>query len=112
MFSLSVLGSDLQINRIDQDPNHGAIFYITVFGTKIESGRATAVTEFNVPVSSVTLDKSVISLSQDQVRPITYDTGYAVWKKAFDSGTARLYTSSVAELVAKAQESLENKSRQ
>jgi len=104
-------GSVLQINRIDEDPRFGTIVYITVFGFKLDHpGKEDSTPELNVPVSTVTLDKSVVALTTDQARLLAPNAKfYEAWKKAFATQEARLYTDSVAELLVKAQKSLEKK---
>jgi hypothetical protein len=98
-------GSTLQIDKIDKDPRRGTIAYISVLGVKVVNPRSSvAITEINVPVSIITLDKSVIALSPNRARPMNPVPGYASWKELFDSGRASFYNVGVAQIVAKAQE--------
>ena len=102
-------GSTLQINKVEQDPKLGAIFHISVFGLHISNPRVGGgvLTELpHLPVSKETLDKSVVSLSHAPIRPVAYEEGYAHWKKEFDAGRLGVYTMSVAEIVALAEQTM------
>jgi hypothetical protein len=102
-------GSTLQINKIEQDPKLGAIFHISVFGLRISNPRVAGgvLTELpHLPVSKETLDKSVESLADVPVRPVSYEQGYAHWKQEFDAGHAGIYTVSVAEIVTIAEQTM------
>jgi hypothetical protein len=102
-------GSTLQINKIEQDPKLGPIFHISVFGLRISNPHIAGgvLTELrHLPVSKETLDKSVESLVKSPIRPVAYEEGYAHWKQAFDAGQAGIYTMSVAEIVALAQQTM------
>lgn len=102
-------GSTLQINKIEQDPKLGAIFHISVFGLHIPNPRVTGgiLKELlHLPVSKETLDKSVKSIVNAPVRPVSYEEGYAHWKQAFDAGNAGIYTISVAEIVTLAEQTM------
>ncbi len=102
-------GSTLQINKVEQDPKLGAIFHISVFGLRITNPRVAGgiLTELpHLPVSKETLDKSVESLSHASARPVAYEEGYAHWKREFDAGHAGIYTISVAEIVALAEQTM------
>jgi len=48
----------------------------------------------------------VESLVNVPIRPVAYQDGYAHWKQAFDAGHAGIYTMSVAEIVALAQQTM------
>ena len=101
--------STLQINKVEQDPKLGAIFHISVFGLRITNPRVAGgiLTELpHLPVSKETLDKSVESLSHAAARPVAYEEGYAHWKREFDAGHAGIYTISVAEIVALAEQTM------
>jgi hypothetical protein len=102
-------GSTLQINKVEQDPKLGPIFHISVFGLRISNPRVAGgiLTELpHLPVSKETLDKSVESLSHATIRPVAYEEGYVHWKKEFDAGHAGIYTISVAEIVALAEQTM------
>jgi hypothetical protein len=102
-------GSMLQINKIEHDPKLGAIFHISVFGLRISNPRVPGgvLTELpHLPVSKETLDKSVESLANVPVRPVSYEQGYAHWKQEFDAGHAGIYTVSVAEIVTIAEQTM------
>ena len=102
-------GSTLQINKVEQDPKLGPIFHISVFGLRISNPRVAGgiLTELpHLPVSKETLDKSVESLSHAAIRPVAYEEGYAHWKREFDAGHAGIYTMSVAEIVALAEQTM------
>jgi hypothetical protein len=102
-------GSTLQINKIEQDPKLGTIFHISVFGLRISNPRVAGgiLTELaHLPVSKDTLDKSVESLVNIPLRPVSYEEGYAHWKQAFDAGHAGIYTISVAEIVTLAEQTM------
>jgi hypothetical protein len=101
--------STLQINKIEQDPKLGAIFHISVFGLRISNPRVVGgiLTELpHLPVSKETLDKSVVSLVNVPVRPVSYEEGYAHWRQAFDAGHAGIYTISIAEIVTLAEQTM------
>jgi hypothetical protein len=108
-------GSTLQINKVEQDPELGAIFHISVFGLRIHNSRVAGgiLTELpHLPVSKETLDKSVESLSYAPVRPVAYEEGYAHWKREFDAGRAGIYTISVAEIVTLAEQTMSKPAQQ
>ena len=96
-------GSTLQINKIDQNPTLGTIYHISVFGLRVPNPRVVngVITELlHLPVSKKTLDLSVDELTNDSPRVVDYESGYDIWKRAFDSGQAGIYTISVADIVA------------
>ena len=102
-------GSTLQINKVEQDPKLGAIFHISVFGLHISNPRVAGgiLTELpHLPVSKEALDKSVESLSHAAIRPVAYEEGYAHWKKEFDAGRLGVYTTSIAEIVTLAEQTM------
>jgi hypothetical protein len=102
-------GSTLQINKIDHDPKLGAIFHISVFGLHIPNARIAGgvLRELpHLPVSKETLDKSVESLASEPPRQVAYEEGYALWRRAFDSGHGGIYTISVADIVSTAEQAL------
>lgn len=101
--------STLQINKIEQDPRLGAIFHISVFGVHISGSRLTgniASELAHLPVSKQTLDASVQALSSDPYRQVAYEQGYSVWRQAFDSGHAGVYTITVAEIISTAEQAI------
>lgn len=102
-------GSTLQINRMDQDPKLGTIFHISVFGVHISGSHLTSsiASELaHLPVSKQTLDASVKALSSGPHRQVAYEEGYSVWRQAFDSGHAGVYTITIAEIISIAEKAI------
>lgn len=95
-------GSTLLINKVESDARLGSIFHISVSGVKVRNRRAPGgVTQElpHFPVSTKTLEDSVVKLVGTASPNPGYREGYATWKQAFDAGNAGIFTIPVAEIV-------------
>ncbi len=106
--------STLLINKIESHPKFGNIFHISVFGIKIKNPRGLGRVPLDLPhtpVSSTTMDKSVLKLvGQSKPNP-DFLGGYKEWKGVFDQGKAGIYTISVAEIVSGLEETVSQSAR-
>jgi hypothetical protein len=96
-------GSTLLINKVEPDGKGGFIFHISITGLSLKNDRAPGgVTHElpHLPVSSQTLNSSVVKLMGSAPPNAGYRDGYATWRQAFEAGRAGVFTISVAEIVA------------
>jgi hypothetical protein len=98
-------GSTLQINKVESDQKLGSIFHISLFGLHLGSfadpgSRIAQIAR--LPVSKATLDASVIALTFNPARSVAFEEGYSLWRQAFDSGRAGIYTIPVADIISTA----------
>lgn len=94
--------STLLINKIESDPDLGAIYHVSVSGVRVKnphapSGLTTDLPHF--PVSNKTLEQSCIKIVGHGKPNPQYLEGYAEWRGAFNRGNAGIFTISVAEIV-------------
>src|SRR5262249_14963687 len=95
-------GSTLLINKVENDPNLGQIFHISVAKVRVRNRHAPSgvIDELpHFPVSKQTLEASCTKLVGKSAPNPEYVEGYNEWKRAFDQGKAGVFTISVAEIV-------------
>ena len=101
--------STVLINKVESHPKLGQIFHISVTGVRVKnrrvaSGVSTELPHF--PVSKKSLEAScTVLVGQSPPNP-AYMDGYAQWKRAFDEGSAGIFTISIAEIVQFVEEAM------
>lgn len=96
-------GSTLLINKVEPDGKRGFIFHISVTGLSLKNARTPGgITHElpHLPVSSQTLESSVVKLIGSAPPNPGYHDGYVTWRQAFDAGRAGVFTIPVADIVA------------
>jgi len=95
-------GSTLLVNRVDDDPDFGAIVHIGLRGLRVRSpnspdGFATEMA--HCPIALEALQASVRERIGDAPVDPEYLEGYAQWRGAADEGHAGVWSLGVAEIV-------------
>jgi hypothetical protein len=96
-------GSRLKIQKIETVPGfeaRGPVYHVSVTGVRL--GPRIAPMLPHLPVSRQTLDASVTRRSEEEIAALPFEEGIAEWRRA-EGG---VYTISVAEIVATAEQSL------
>ena len=92
--------SRLTIARIEVLPNKERVFHISLDGLRIPGPNGQLQTQLpHAPVSTETLDKSVVELHSTTTNLPDIREGFAQWREAFDAGEGGVFTISVAEIV-------------
>ncbi|HEX8738473.1 MAG TPA: hypothetical protein VF721_24290 [Pyrinomonadaceae bacterium] len=90
------------IVKIDVHPKLGNIIHIAVHDLKIKNpnSRSGFSDEVNhMPFSEAAINKSADKLLKEKIDLPDYEEGYQLWKEAFDSHHAGIYTITLAEAV-------------
>jgi hypothetical protein len=94
--------SRVHILRIDSNRTVGDIVHIAISGVRIERSDASSAYITNishVPVSPQALESSDLSLESELEEIPDFEEGYRIWREAFDSGDAGIFSIPVAEIV-------------
>ena len=100
-------GSLLRIGKIENDPEFGVIYHISVVGLRITNPKAPGgyTTEVaHYPVNKGALDASVTRLSKAKTTFPDIERGYPYWRSARDQGQAGVYEMPIAEIVKLSQQ--------
>jgi hypothetical protein len=95
-------GSTLTVVKVESAPRIGVIVHVAVRGLHVKNPRAPdgTTTEANhLPMTESALQKSVTVMVTAHAPLPSYEEGYREWRRAFDSGRAGAFTTSVADAV-------------
>jgi hypothetical protein len=92
----------LLTNRVDQHPQGGEIFHVSITGVRLKnpaaaSGETTALP--HVPVIRQTFERSRAEFVKLQAPDPAYLAGHAQWKRDCEAGNAGSFAVSVAEVL-------------
>jgi hypothetical protein len=95
-------GSTVLIDRVESVPNLGTIYHVSVLQIHVKdpTGSIRVVDLPHCPVSSTTLDISLVALIGKRAPYESYMQGYTEWRQAFDAGHAGVYTIPLSEIIA------------
>jgi hypothetical protein len=95
-------GSTVIIDRVESVPNLGTIYHVSVLQVHVKdsTGSIRLIDLPHCPVSSTTLDTSLVALIGKHAPYESYMQGYTEWRQAFDAGHAGVYTIPLSEIVA------------
>ena len=92
--------STLLINKVEDDPRLGQIYHISISKVRLSGNTLTLSSELpHLPVSLQTLRLSCTTLIRQSDPNPMYLPGYRLWRQAFDTGRAGIYTISIADIL-------------
>jgi hypothetical protein len=94
--------SRVAIRRIDQEPEDGEVFHISILGVKLRNHRVPGGMQpamNHAAVSRTTLDASLLSAEGATDADEHWRDGYAVWRQAYDAGDAGIFDLSIPEIL-------------
>ena len=95
-------GSTLLINRIDDHPDFGRVFHLSLRELRVRSDNSPggfATTMSHCPVSLETMEASAVDCIGDEPADPDHAEGYEQWRRAVDEEGAGVWTLPVAEIV-------------
>jgi hypothetical protein len=95
-------GSTVTVVKVESAPQTGVIVHVALRGLHVKNPGAPSgiTTEANhLPMAESALQKSVTVMVTAQAPLPSYEEGYREWRRAFDSGHAGAFTTSLAEAV-------------
>ena len=97
------------IRKIETLPKIGEVIHISIFGVKIKSpappdGFTDQVG--HLPIAGANLRSSLKERVQKKVPDADWEGGYRMWRSAYDSGKAGVFTKSISECVGYLEEAL------
>jgi len=89
--------SRILIQRVELDPKAGEIVHIRVLNLAFKGPKGTIAEIPHLPYSGPSLRKCLVTLESSGNRvPSDYESGYKIWREAFDSGKGGIFTLDVA----------------
>lgn len=95
-------GARVAIRRIDDEPEDGEVFHISILGVKLRNHRVPGGLQFamnHAAVSRATLDASLLDVDSDADSDESWRDGYAVWRQAYDNGDAGIFEIPVRDIL-------------
>jgi hypothetical protein len=95
-------GSRVVIRKVGIEPDDGEVFHISILGVKLRNHRVPGGAQpamHHAAVLRTTLDKSLRELTTASDEDRAWESGYAVWRQAYDNGDAGVFELSVAEIL-------------
>jgi hypothetical protein len=95
-------GSRVVIRKVGIEPDDGEVFHISILGVKLRNHRVPGGAQpamHHAAVLRTTLDKSLRELTTASDEDRAWQSGYAVWRQAYDNGDAGVFELSVAEIL-------------
>ena len=89
--------------KVENDPKLGNIIHIAVRDLKIKRSANPAyyLDKVNhMPFTEEAIDKSTNKLIKEKAELPDFDSGYDLWREAFDEGRAGVYTITISEAVS------------
>lgn len=94
--------SRVAIRRIDQEPEDGEVFHISILGVKLRNHRVDGGVQpamNHAAVSRATLVASLLDPVGAADEDESWRDGYAVWRQAYDNGDAGVFDLSIPEIL-------------
>jgi hypothetical protein len=101
--------SRLTIVRIDDDAEYGTIVHIFISDVAIPNanapeGKTTYIA--HMPYAEESLEDCVIAMESESSELPAYEEGYKLWREAFESGDAGVFTVPVVEAISFVEQSV------
>ena len=95
-------GSRVVIRKIGVEPEDGEVFHVSILGVRLRNHRVPGGAQpamHHAAVLRTTLDKSLRELTPASDHDAAWESGYAVWRQAYDNGDAGVFELSIAEIL-------------
>jgi hypothetical protein len=102
-------GSRLTVVKVEPNDRLGTIVHIRVDGVAQKNPHApdgVSRVIHHMPFAEEALARSVLTLEASGLEPDSWQEGYGLWKKAFDSGKGGVFTVTVAESITFCEQAL------
>ena len=101
--------SRLTIVRVDDDDEYGTIVHIFISNVAIPNadapeGKTTYIA--HMPYAEEALEESANEIESESVDLPAYEEGYKLWRAAFESGEAGVFTIPIVEAIAFVEQSI------
>jgi hypothetical protein len=92
--------SSFIVLKVEHHPKLGNIVHIALRDLKLKKPNGEFIeTAGHLPFAEEWIDKSAIKLLKEKADVPKYEDGYGMWREAFDTGKAGVYTITIAEAV-------------
>jgi hypothetical protein len=95
-------GSRVVIRKMGVEPEDGEVFHVSILGVRLRNHRIPGGAQpamHHAAVLRTTLDKSLRELTTASDEDTAWESGYAVWRQAYDNGDAGVFELSAAEIL-------------
>jgi len=92
--------SSFIVLKVENNPKLGNIVHIALRELRLKKPNGDFIeTARHLPFAEESINKSIVKLLKEKAELPDYEEGYGLWREAFDSGKAGIYTITIAEAV-------------